>query len=67
MAGEQSAVIAYENVTAKELDTAVDRALKRFYLRPGYIFRFIFHNRGVWDLYRKLRGAWNFFAYLFRR
>jgi radical SAM superfamily enzyme YgiQ (UPF0313 family) len=62
--GEQSAVIKYENLTSQEIDKYVDAALKKFYLRPGYIFNFIFKNRSFRDFYRKLRGAFNFFSYL---
>jgi len=65
--GEQATVISYENLSSKEVDGAVDNALRKFYLRPGYIFNFIFTNRSFSDLYRKFRGAFNFFSYLFSK
>ncbi|MDD5006008.1 MAG: radical SAM protein [Candidatus Omnitrophica bacterium] len=65
--GEQSAVIKYENLSSREIDHYVDSALKKFYLRPGYIFNFIFKNRSFSDIYRKLRGGLNFFTYLFKK
>lgn len=65
--GEQTTAIRYEHLSSKEVDTAVDDALRRFYLRPGYIFTFLFKNRSFADLYRKLRGGIHFFSYLFRK
>jgi radical SAM superfamily enzyme YgiQ (UPF0313 family) len=65
--GEQATVINYENLTSREIDQYVDLALKRFYLRPEYLFNFIFKNRNLSDLYRKLRGGLNFFSYLFNK
>ena len=65
--GEQSAVIKYENLTSSEIDRYVDSALKRFYLRPHYIFNFIFKNRSFSDIYRKFKGGINFFSYLLQR
>jgi len=65
--GEQAAVIEYEHLTSREVDEAVDAALKRFYLRPSYMFNFVFHNRSFGDLLRKIKGASNFFSYLLRK
>jgi len=65
--GEQAAVIKYENLSSKEIDQYVDSALKKFYLRPKYIFNFIFKNRSFSDIYRKLKGGLNFFSYLLRK
>jgi len=65
--GEQSAVIRYENLSSGEIDKYVDLALKKFYLRPEYLFNFVFRNRNLSDIYRKFRGGFNFFSYLFRR
>lgn len=62
--GEQSAVIRYENLESKEIDGYVDSALKGFYLKPSFIFNFIFNNRSFADFYRKVRGGLNFFTYL---
>lgn len=62
--GEQATVIKSQDLSSKEIDQYVDIALKRFYLRPGYIFDFIFKNRSFSDLYRKVKGGFNFFSYL---
>jgi len=62
--GEQAAVIDYPGLTAEEIDSAVDRGLKKFYFRPSYMVEFLFRTRSTADLYRKLRGAANFFSYL---
>ena len=64
--GEQATVIEYEGLSSKAIDQYVDLALKRFYLRPNYIFNFIFKNRSLSDVYRKFRGALNFFSYLMK-
>lgn len=62
--GEQAAVIDYPGLSADEIDGAVDRGLRKFYFRPSYMLEFLLHTRSVTDLYRKLRGAANFFSYL---
>lgn len=62
--GEQAAVIDYPGLSADEIDAAVDRGLKKFYFRPSYMVEFLFRTRSSADLYRKLRGAANFFSYL---
>ena len=65
--GEQSAVIEYENLSGSEINRYVDKALKQFYLRPAFLFNFIFKNRSFADFYRKIRGGINFFTYLFHK
>jgi radical SAM superfamily enzyme YgiQ (UPF0313 family) len=62
--GEQAPVIDCPGLTKAEITGAIDRGLKRFYLRPGYMVRFLFSTRSPSDLYRKLQGARNFFSYL---
>jgi radical SAM superfamily enzyme YgiQ (UPF0313 family) len=62
--GEQTAVIDYPGLSKSAVREAVDDGLKRFYLRPGYMLRFLFRTRSKADLYRKARGAWNFLSYL---
>jgi anaerobic magnesium-protoporphyrin IX monomethyl ester cyclase len=62
--GEQAAVIDYPGLSKEEIDEAVDRGLKRFYFRPSYMLNFLLSTRSSSDLYRKLRGAANFFSYL---
>ncbi|MEW6074796.1 MAG: radical SAM protein [Candidatus Omnitrophota bacterium] len=66
-AGEQAGIVEYPTISQKEINYFVDSGLKRFYLRPGYMLKFIFHSRSLADLYRKVRGAWNFFSYLFSK
>lgn len=62
--GEQGAVVDYPNLSAAEINHFVDSALKRFYLRPRFIFNFILHNKNIFDIYRKIKGAFNFIYYL---
>jgi radical SAM superfamily enzyme YgiQ (UPF0313 family) len=62
--GEQTAVVEYPGLTAAQINEAIDRGLKSFYLRPSYMVKFLFQTRSTSDLYRKLRGAKNFFSYL---
>lgn len=62
--GEQSAVVDYPGLSKSQVTAAVDRGLKAFYFRPSYMIDFLLRTRSVGDLYRKLRGAKNFFSYL---
>lgn len=64
--GEQATVIELKELSSKEIDQYVDTALKKFYLRPKYMFNFIFRNRSLSDFYRKFRGGLNFFSYLLK-
>lgn len=65
--GEQSQVVDYPGLSKPEIDLYVDRGLKKFYFRPTYMVRFLFQTRNKKDLYRKLRGAKNFFSYLINK
>lgn len=62
--GEQACIIEYPGLSRKAIQDGVDRGLKKFYFRPGYMIKFLFETRGKSDLYRKLRGTWNFLSYL---
>lgn len=62
--GEQAAVVDYPGLDKRLISEAVDRGLKAFYFRPSYMVDFLLHTRSAADLYRKLRGAVNFFSYL---
>ncbi|RLD18623.1 MAG: B12-binding domain-containing radical SAM protein [Caldiserica bacterium] len=62
--GEQSAVIDLPGLSQKEIDHYVNLGLKKFYFRPGYMLKFLIKTRGYADLYRKIRGAYNFISYL---
>ncbi|MBN1899778.1 radical SAM protein [Candidatus Sumerlaeota bacterium] len=62
--GEQAQVVDYPGLTKAEIDSSIDKGLKKFYFRPTYMIRFLFQTRSRKDLYRKLRGAKNFLAYL---
>lgn len=61
---EQGAVVEYPEMSVLEINRLVDEGLRRFYLRPGFILKFIFQNRNVFDVYRKIRGGYNFGQYL---
>jgi len=65
--GEQRGVVEYPGLSAGEIDQLVDDCLKRFYLRPSYMLRFLLETRSWPDLYRKLRGARNFLSYLMEK
>ena len=63
--GEQAPVVSMPGLEQKVVQKYVDEALKSFYLRPTYMIKFLLKTRSRADLYRKLRGAKNFFQYLF--
>jgi radical SAM superfamily enzyme YgiQ (UPF0313 family) len=65
--GEQGAVVSYPNLTIEEINHFVDVGLKSFYFRPKYILKFIFETKNYFDFYRKIRGGFNFFSYLFKK
>ena len=54
--GEQTGVVAYPELSGERINYFVDSGLKRFYLRPGYILKFLFKTRSMSDFYRKARG-----------
>jgi len=62
--GEQSAVVDYPGLNRCAVEKNIDKALKKFYFRPEYMIRFLFATRSKKDLYRKIRGAYNFMTYL---
>ena len=61
--GEQKGVVGYPGISQEMINYYVDLGLRRFYFRPIYIFKFLINTRSTSDLYRKLRGAWNFIRY----
>lgn len=65
--GEQSSIVAYEDLTGRDMDRFVDKGLKQFYFRPFFMAQFILDTRSFSDLYRKFRGAKNFISYLLSR
>jgi len=65
--GEQGAVVDYPGLNIKQINSLVDTGLKKFYLRPQFILRFLFDNRNIFDVYRKFKGGLNFLAYLFSK
>jgi anaerobic magnesium-protoporphyrin IX monomethyl ester cyclase len=62
--GEQKGVVEYPGLSQERIDYYVDSGLKRFYLRPAYMLKFLFSTKNAPDLYRKARGAFNFLSYL---
>jgi radical SAM superfamily enzyme YgiQ (UPF0313 family) len=62
--GEQGCVVEEPGLSGAEINRAVNGALRDFYFRPGYMLRFLLTTRSRADLYRKLRGLWNFGAFL---
>lgn len=65
--GEQAGVVAYPEFSSERINYYVDLGLRRFYFRPFYILQFLLKTHTGADLYRKLRGGWNFLSYLFGR
>jgi len=66
-AGEQSGIVEYPDMSMERINYYVDRGLKKFYFRPGYMLNFLIQTRSKADLYRKLRGARNFLSYLIHK
>ncbi len=65
--GEQKGIVEYPGIAQERINYYVDLGLKKFYLRPWYMLKFIISTRSLSDLYRKLRGAFNFLSYLNRK
>lgn len=61
--GEQKGVVDYPGITENQIGYYVDLGLRKFYLRPFYMVKFILNTHSVSDLYRKFRGAFNFLNY----
>ncbi|MBN1622341.1 MAG: radical SAM protein [Endomicrobiales bacterium] len=66
-AGEQHGVVSYPTISQDKINYYVDLGLKRFYLRPSYMMKFLLNTHSKSDLYRKFRGAYNYFSYLFKK
>lgn len=67
--GYQKCIISYPDFPAAEIEKYVDKALKEYYLRPGYIpiaFSNILRRNGMHELRTMLRSAGHFFRYLQR-
>jgi hypothetical protein len=62
--GEQSGVVEYPGLSRSQINRLVDEGLKKFYFRPSFMVFFVLNNRSYADLYRKVRGAFNFISYL---
>ena len=65
--GEQSTIMEYPGLSKQDIVGSVDKALRKFYLRPNYMLKFLFSTRSASDLYRKIRGFWNFLSYYFTK
>ncbi len=62
-AGEQSGVVGYPGISQDAINQYVDEGLRKFYLNPGYMIHFLLETKSLSDLYRKVRGAWNYAGY----
>ncbi|MFA6280902.1 MAG: radical SAM protein, partial [Candidatus Omnitrophota bacterium] len=62
-AGEQKGIVEYPGISQEKINHYVDLGLKKFYFRPGFMLKFLLDTHSLSDLYRKLRGAWNFLGY----
>jgi len=65
--GEQKSIVSYPGLSQERINYYVDQGLKKFYFRPQYILKFLFHTYSLSDLYRKIKGAKNFISYLLNR
>ncbi len=65
--GEQATVVDYPGLSSKEINDYVDKGLKAFYFRPSYMWKFLINTRNPQDMYRKIKGVWNFLSYLIHR
>ncbi len=64
--GEQAGIVSYPGLSKDEVEAAVNRGLKSFYFRPGYLLKFALKNRHWWDFKRKVRGFGHFAGYLLK-
>jgi radical SAM superfamily enzyme YgiQ (UPF0313 family) len=65
--GEQKSVVVYPGISQEKINYYVDKGLKSFYFRFFYMVKFILNTRSLSDLYRKVRGAFNFITYIFEK
>jgi radical SAM superfamily enzyme YgiQ (UPF0313 family) len=65
--GEQSTVMEYPGLSKQDIVGSVNKALRKFYLRPNYMLKFLLSTRSASDLYRKMRGFRNFISYYFTK
>lgn len=49
--------ISYDHLSKDELETAVRKAYRKFYFRPGYIYKRLRKIRSLHDLYNKVKAA----------
>ena len=66
-AGEQKAIVEYPGLSEERVNYYIDEGLNKFYFRPLYMVKFLLNTRSPSDLYRKIRGAYNFIHYNLRR
>ena len=64
--GAGYAIIYEENLTRQELERYVRQATRAFYLRPGYLIRFLFKIRSGYELWHFLNGGWQFLLWAVR-
>jgi len=61
--GEQKGIVSYPTITQESINYYVDLGLRKFYFRLPFMFKFLLDTRSFSDLYRKIRGAYNFIGY----
>ncbi|MDD5194967.1 MAG: radical SAM protein [Candidatus Omnitrophica bacterium] len=62
--GEQKGIVSYPGISDEQINYFVDLGLRKFYLRPDYMLKFMLSTKNSSDLYRKIRGARNYLSYL---
>lgn len=65
--GEQKGVVRYPGISEEKIDYYVDLGLRKFYFRPWYMVKFLMNTLSFSDLYRKIRGGYNFLKYNFQK
>ena len=61
--GEQKGVVDYPGISEERINYYVDLGLRKFYFRPSFMVKFLLNTHSLSDLYRKLRGGYNFISY----
>jgi radical SAM superfamily enzyme YgiQ (UPF0313 family) len=65
--GEQKTIVDYPDLSCSSMNEAIDKALYRFYLRPGYLFSQIMRPKSFDDINARLKGLFQFAGYCFKR
>ncbi len=59
------ALLTTEELSLKEIERLKEKAVRKFYGRPGYLLKQLFKVRGIYDLQRKSSGFLNILKHAF--